>query len=222
MPKEIKGLLKHEIVLFDLDGTLTDPGVGITNSVAYALKRYGIEVADRRELYPFIGPPLAHSFRDFYGMDEADARQAVAYYREYYQDQGIYENELYSGIDKLLASLNKEGRQLAVATSKPTVFAEKVLQYFDILKYFPLVVGSNLDGSRVEKDEVIAHALAQMNSSAPTLMVGDRKYDILAAHKLGIEALGVSYGYGTLEELQAAKPQYTAASVAEMQAMFVD
>jgi len=220
MPKERRRLLKHEIVLFDLDGTLTDPGTGITNSVAYALNRFGIEVADRRELYPFIGPPLMHSFRDFYNLDEVTARQAVDYYREYYQDQGIYENELYPGIDKLLASLKEEGRRLAVATSKPTFFAEKVLQHFDILKYFPLVVGSNLDGTRVEKDEVMAHALALLNSSALTLMVGDRKYDILAAHKLGIEALGISYGYGSAEELEAAKPHYMAASVAELQAMF--
>ncbi|MGE5381161.1 MAG: HAD-IA family hydrolase [Methylocystaceae bacterium] len=215
-------MLKHETVLFDLDGTLTDPGVGITNSVAYALSRYGITVADRKELYPFIGPPLMHSFRDFYGMDEAIARQAVGYYREYFQDQGIYENELYPGIDDLLNSLQRQGRRLALATSKPTVFAEKVLLHFDLLQYFPLVVGSNLDGTRVEKVEVIAHTLSRLGKPTLTLMVGDRKYDIMAAHQLGIDALAAGYGYGSREELMEAKPDYIADTVADLQGMFVD
>lgn len=155
-------------------------------------------------------------------MDEVTARQAVGYYREYFQEQGIYENELYPGIDTLLSLLNQQGRRLALATSKPTVFAEKILQHFDLFQYFPLVIGSNLDGSRVEKDEVIAHTLSLLAApEVPTLMVGDRKYDILAAHKLGIEALGVAYGYGSMEELSAARPQYMALTVAELQTMFM-
>lgn len=216
------GQLKHKIVLFDLDGTLTDPGIGITNSVSYALSRFGIPVPEREQLYPFIGPPLMQSFQEFYGMDEAMAREAVGCYREYFQEQGIFENELYPGIPELLENLSKQKRCLALATSKPTVFAQKILDYFNLSSYFPLVVGSNLDGSQVEKHEVIARVLSLIDSLAPTLMVGDRKYDILAAKGLGIEALGVGYGYGSWEELVAAEPHYLAASVTELHKMFGD
>lgn len=216
------GQLKHEIILFDLDGTLTDPGIGITNSVGYALSRLGIPLPEREQLYPFIGPPLLHSFQEFYGMDEAMAREAIGYYREYFQATGIFENELYPGVTELLATLSNQNRRLALATSKPTVFAQKILDHFSLSQYFPLVVGSNLDGSQVEKHEVIERVLSLINSSAPTLMVGDRKYDILAAKGLGIEALGVGYGYGSWEELTTAEPHYLVASVHELQMMFGD
>ena len=194
-------------IFFDLDGTLTDPGEGITNSVAYALERYGIHVADRRTLYPFIGPPLADSFERFYGFSPADARAAVDVYREYFADKGIFENELYPGIPALLERLRAAGRKVVMATSKPEPFAERIAAHFGIADYFDCIAGASMDeATRTHKWEVIAYALGRLGDPAPAevLMVGDREHDVLGAARCGIRTLGVLYGYGSREELLTA------------------
>lgn len=205
-------------ILFDLDGTLTDPQIGITKSVQYALRKMGINESDRNKLIPFIGPPLTTSFRDFYELDETQAWQAVQYYREYFSQTGIFENAVYPGIPELLAELRRAGKVLVVATSKPEVFARRILEHFHLMEFFSLVVGSQLNGSMVEKGEVIACVLNQLAPfpSQSVVMVGDRKHDIIGARQNNIEAIAVGYGYGTPEELQQAEPDFLATTVEEL------
>ena len=209
---------QYTTILFDLDGTLTDPKVGITKSVQYALRCMGIEEPDLTKLIHFIGPPLAESFRECYGMSNDQARQAVQYYREYFSVTGIYENGVYAGIPELLSQLVSSRKVLAVATSKPQIFANQILQHFSLAEYFSVVAGSNLDGTRVEKAEVIAYALQQLPPTGDkhVLMVGDRKHDIVGAQVNAIDSLAVGYGYGSLSELQAANPTYFVRTVAEL------
>ena len=185
---------KYRHLLFDLDGTLTDPMEGITRSVQYALRHFGIEVSDLRELCPFIGPPFAESFRTFYGFDDRQTSEAVAVSREYFTEKGIFENRLYDGMDELLDTLASNGYTLCVATSKPRVFAERILDHFGIARYFSFVGGTGLDGSLPTKADVIAHVLAGSNITdrGTALMIGDRKYDILGAKTIGIDSAGWS------------------------------
>ncbi len=192
-----------ETILFDLDGTITDPAEGITNSVAYALKSYGIEVSDKRTLYPFIGPPLYASFMKYYGFSKEQALEAVNRYREYYSVKGVFECTLYSGAQELLKSLHKAGKKLILATSKPEVFAKQILEHFQIDKYFYLVSGATLDSHRVEKTDIIEHA-SKITDIFPGVMIGDREFDIFGAKATGLLAVGVTYGYGSREELEAA------------------
>ena len=193
-------------IFFDLDGTLTDPGLGITNSVAYALERYGIHVDDRKRLYPFIGPPLVDSFMRFYGFSAPDARAAVDVYREYFADRGIFENEVYPGIPALLARLRAAGLKLVMATSKPEPFAERIAEHFGIAEYFDCIAGAAMDETRTQKWEVIEYALERcgVTDRVRVLMVGDREHDVLGAARCGIRCLGVLYGYGSEAELTAA------------------
>lgn len=208
-------------LLFDLDGTLTDPKVGICTCVQYALASFGIDEPDIDKLTPFIGPPLKDSFMQFYDMDEQQAESAVAKYRERFQDTGLFENELYDGIPKMLEVLNSKGMHLAVASSKPTVFVERILEHFQIKKYFKVIVGSELDGTRVNKDEVVAEALRQLFGDNPVekekvYMIGDRRFDMEGARAIGVESVGVTYGYGDMEELREAKADYIVRSVEEL------
>lgn len=214
----------YDVILFDLDGTLTDPKPGITRSVQYALAKFDIHVADLDSLIPFIGPPLTESFQVFYHLSEADAKQAVGYYREYFTEKGLYENAVFDGIPELLANLKQAGKTLMVATSKPTVFAEKILQHFQLAHYFSRIVGSNLDGTRVDKDEVIAFALTECagTPNEKIIMVGDRKHDVLGARKNGIYCIAAAFGYGSPEELREAKPQGIAASVQDLMFMLMN
>ncbi|MBJ6360094.1 HAD family hydrolase [Paenibacillus sp. GCM10012307] len=200
----------YNIILFDLDGTLSDPKVGITKSVQYALEKFGISEPDLDKLEPFIGPPLEESFEKFYGFNEEQCKQGIAYYRERFKVKGLYENILFPEIPKLLEQLKAAGKVLVLATSKPTVFAEQILQYFSIDHYFDLVIGSNLDGTRVAKAEIISHILGELNSydKQEFIMIGDRRHDIIGAHHTGIHSIGVLYGYGPLEEMQQASPTY--------------
>lgn len=208
----------YRLLLFDLDGTLTDSGEGITNSVAYALRHYGIEVPSRSELYRFIGPPLAESFSRYYGFSEAEAARAVECYREYFADRGIYENRVYDGTIPMLQALKEAGKTLIIASSKPTVYVKRILHHFALDVYFSDAVGSNLDGTRVKKEEVIACALAPYRTipRAEILMVGDRAHDILGAKKCGIAACGVLYGYGSADELRSAGAAALASSPAAL------
>ena len=210
--------MKFTTILFDLDGTLTDPFEGITNSVAYALKKMGITPPKNSELKKFIGPPLAESFEKFYGFSKEESYKAVDIYREYFAPKGIFENTIFKGIPEMLASLKKAEKRLALATSKPTVFAEKILKHFNIDKYFDVVVGSNLDGSMTDKAEVVAAALKGLGAVEPstTVMVGDRSHDIIGGIKNGICTVGVTFGYGTKEELVQFHADYIAGSVDEL------
>ena len=197
--------MKH-FLFFDLDGTLTDPGIGITNSVACALKKWNIEVADRSELYKFIGPPLEESFRKYYGFSQEDALKAVDAYREYFSVTGIYENTIFDGTESLLKKIKESGRKVVLATSKPQDFAEIILKHFHIDSYFDHVAGATMDGTRNKKADVITYALGLCGNPdlSQTVMVGDREHDILGASANGMESIGVLCGYGDREELSAA------------------
>lgn len=210
-----------QYLLFDLDGTLTDPKLGITTCVQYALAHFGIDEPDLDKLEPFIGPPLKDSFMEFYHMDETQAQAAVDKYRERFRDTGIFENKVYAGIPKMLQTLNARGMHLAVASSKPTVFVERILEHFHIAKYFKVVVGSELDGTRVEKDQVVEEALRQLFGGKPVekekvYMIGDRRFDVEGARAQGVESVGVTYGYGSMDELKEAKADYIVRSVEEL------
>ena len=204
----------YSTVLFDLDGTLTDPAEGITNSVAYALRKWNIEVKDKTELYKFIGPPLVDSFVKYFNFSIEEANLAVGVYREYFSKQGIYENKLYSGIRDMLEGLRKAGKTLLVATSKPECFAKEILRYFELDGYFEFVAGATMDGSMTEKGDVIAYALKYCDEDLRSniIMVGDREYDILGAKENGIASVGVLYGYGSREELTWSGATYLASS----------
>ncbi len=201
-----------DYILFDLDGTLTDPKLGITRSVQYALRALGIEEPSLDKLEPFIGPPLADSFREFYGLEEEQVVTAVAKYRERFSDQGIYENEIYPGTARMLAALRAGGKKLAIASSKPTPFVERILDHFEIRAYFDYIIGSNMDGTRGKKEEVVEEALWQMlpagmtpaEKKAKVAMVGDRRFDIEGAREHGITSVGVSFGYAPEGELEQA------------------
>lgn len=208
----------YQYILFDLDGTLTDPGAGITNSVAYALKKYNIIVEDKTELYKFIGPPLQESFQKFYGFSEDQSLEAVEYYREYFKVTGIYENEVYSGIEEMLLSLKKAGKHILLATSKPEEFAKRILEHFQLDKYFDYVAGAAMDGTRSRKGEIIQYAIDHYPIEKPSeaVMVGDREHDIIGACQTGIDSVGVLYGYGDYEELRKAGATYIANGVWEI------
>lgn len=207
-----------QYLLFDLDGTLTDPMVGITSSVQYALEKFEIHVRYLKELIPFIGPPLAESFQKFYGFSKEDAEKAIQYYREYYAPKGIFENEVYEGIPEMLAHLTEAGFTLLVATSKPTVFARKVLKHFGMEDYFSFVGGSELDGSRTKKAEVISYILKTCGIEAKeAIMIGDRRHDIEGGKACGLESVGVLYGYGTEQELTEAGADHIIRTVAELE-----
>ena len=211
----------YKTYLFDLDGTITDPGVGITDSVMYALSQYGITVEERSQLYRFIGPPLFDSFRDFYGFDEAKAEEAVAYYREYYRDKGIYGCYVYDGIEMLLQTLRAKGCHILLATSKPEPFAKQILEHFNLSQYFDVIAGSDFENVRNTKGKVIAYALStfahnkgrtEQEIKASAVMVGDRFHDVKGAKENGLPTIGVTFGYGSEKELVEAGAAYIAAT----------
>lgn len=210
--------MKYKYILFDLDGTLTDPKEGITKAVQYALKKHGVEVENRDLLEPFIGPSLKYSFMAFYNFSEEQALAAIEDYREYFRPIGVYENEVYQGIPELLRMLEEKGAKLFIATSKPTEFALKIARHFDFEKYFVEIVGSELDGSRVEKEEVIGHILEKHNltNKEEMMMVGDRKFDVLGAAKHEIKTIGVRYGYSQGDELEESGAYFTVDTVEEL------
>lgn len=213
----------YNTILFDLDGTLTDPGEGITNSVAYALEHYGIHNTDRTELYSFIGPPLRQSFERYLHVDAAEGERAVAYYREYYHDRGIFENLVIPGIPELLAHLKAADRKLIVATSKPEGYSKQILEHFGLSTYFDFVAGSCMDNTRTDKAEVIAYALEQCGvaAGADVVMVGDREHDVLGAKKNGLQCIGVLFGYGSAEELNAAGAVALAKDAGELEGLLL-
>ena len=204
-------------VLFDLDGTLTDPFLGITRSVAYSLTSFGIEVDDLETLKPFIGPPLDVSFREYYHMDEAQSWKAVEKYREYFSKKGLFENKVYEGMEDFLQSLLNMDMKLYVCTSKPEVFAKEILDHFSLTPYFTGIYGATLDGSLKNKGDVIAHCIKQEQLNIQDcMMVGDRQHDIVGAHQNQIPCIGVLYGYGSLEEFQEYHCDYIAKDLIEL------
>ena len=210
--------MTYRYCLFDLDGTLTDPGIGITNSVMYALKKFDIIEPDRRKLYPFIGPPLLESFQKYYGFTEIQANDAIEYYREYFRAGGIFENSVYEGIPEMLGDLKRREVFIALATSKPYEFALEILKHFDLYQYFEYIGAATMDGRISKKADVIADLLdkLEIEDKKSVLMVGDRDQDIEGAKKNDLTSAGVLWGYGSLEELQGAGADYLVSEPGEL------
>ena len=193
----------YKIVLFDLDGTLTESGIGITRSVAYALRKHGIEETDQAKLDRFIGPPLIDMFQQLYGFSEEEAKQGVKDFREYFSVKGIFENRVYDGVEEMLQAMQKVGKTCVLATSKPEEYAVQIMERFGLAKYFAKICGATMDEKRTDKAEVIAYALEGLEKEN-VIMVGDREHDVLGARANGLETIGVLYGYGSREELEQA------------------
>lgn len=202
----------YRYLLFDLDGTLTDPGIGITNSVMYALGKFNVKIPDRSELYKFIGPPLKDSFQAYYGFSDEQCELAIGYYREYFKKQGMFENEVYYGIPDLLKRLKQDGKTLIMATSKPEIFAVEILKHFGLYEYFDVAAGASLDASRNKKGAVIEYALEKggIKDNSSAIMIGDREHDIFGAKENGLDSIGVLYGYGAYDELKNAGATFIA------------
>jgi Predicted phosphatases len=208
----------YQAVFFDLDGTLTDPKQGITRSVQYALAQLGIREDNLDNLTPFIGPPLTDSFNEYYQLSTEQTQQAIEHYRTRFSSKGIYENDPLPGIAELLQQLTERDIRLFVATSKPTEYAQSILANFQLAEYFEYVSGSFFDGSRTDKAEVIAHIFATYPEldREQTIMVGDRKFDVLGAQANTIDVVAVDYGYALVHELALAAPTYRVATVDEL------
>ena len=199
----------YKAILFDLDGTLTESGEGITKCVQYALEKIGRPEEDLSKLEVFVGPPLMEQFMKYAKVDEETARKAVEYYRERYSTVGIFENRPYPGVENMLGELKRKGYRLAVASSKPEYFVLKVLDHFQLTEYFEEIAGSEMNGMRTSKSEVIEEVLKRLHMSEKrdqVLMIGDKEHDVLGAREAGLKCVAVSYGYGTEEELQNANP----------------
>lgn len=212
--------MSYDVILFDLDGTLTDSGLGVANGVLYALEKMKFEKPGNVLLKKYLGPPLWTSFADYAGMSQEQTVEAVKLYREYYNETGAYENSVYPGIPELLNRLTQAGKRIAVATSKVDYAAIKILQHFNLDHYFDVIAGSDETGElRGTKAEVIAHALAELRMCDGTLivMIGDREHDILGAKEHGIPGIGVLYGYGDRAELAGAGALAIVADVAELE-----
>lgn len=194
--------MSYKHLFFDLDGTLTDPKEGIIKAFQYALNRFNIKESNIEFMEKLIGPPLFESFKKYYGFNDDNVDQVVAYFREYYSQKGMFQNIVYEGIDEVLTKLCKEGFKLYIATSKPTEYAEQILTHFNLAQCFTDIVGSLMNGSRVKKAEIIQyliekHKLTMLNE---IVMIGDREHDIIGARESKIDSIGVTYGYGSKEE----------------------
>lgn len=209
-----------DTILFDLDGTLTNPYIGITDSVMYALDKLGYKVPPREELKCFIGPPLTVSYQTFFGMDEATAREGVRLYREHYAKNGLFKNELIDGAQELLQTLKKMNRRVCLATSKPREFAEKILHHFGIYEYFDYIGAATMDGSVGTKAEVVSLVLRETGASPEScVLVGDRLHDIVGAHETGIKCIAVLCGFGSREEFREYGADYIAETLLDVAAL---
>lgn len=207
-------------ILFDLDGTIIDSKEGILNSVCYALDKMGREIPDKKDLMCFIGPPLSYSFATFCGMNEEETEKAVAFYRENYAPRGVFEFAVYPGVETMLKKLSSSGRRLYLATSKPEVFAKQILEKAGLDGHFTAICGSLIPSGRDKKEEVISYLVeTESLSLEETVMVGDRSYDAEGAHAVGLVAIGVSYGYGTVKELNRAGFEAIATSAKDLTAL---
>lgn len=216
--------MQYHTILFDLDGTLTDPKEGITKSVAYALRHFGVQVEDLDSLTCYIGPPLAVSFPEYHAIREEDTPIAVAKYRERFSDVGWAENLVYDGIEELLAALKRAGATLLVATSKPEVFAVRILEHFGLAKHFDLICGAPMHAPKGHgKADVIRDALerAGVTELSSAIMVGDRLHDVEGAHRIGLPCVGVLYGYGDRKEMEDCHADYIAENVGALEALLL-
>jgi len=214
----------YEYIFFDLDGTLTDPALGITNSFVYAFKKFGMEVPSYEKLLTFIGPPLVDTFKTGFGFDDEKAAEGVKVYREYFGTKGLLENSVYDGIEDLLIKLKGQGKHLVVATSKPEHFSIQILEHFGLTKYFDTICGSLMDETRSKKDQVIAYAIEinKIADKSKILMIGDREHDVFGAHEHGIKCCSVLFGYGNTEEFVNAKADFIVESVGELSKLLVE
>ena len=213
--------MEYGTVLFDLDGTLTDSGPGIINAARHALERMGVNPGDGERLRRLVGPPLYESMRDIYGMDDAGCWEAIRLFREYYDDRGWLENSVYPGIPELLRDLRAAGKTLLVATSKPDRMARRVLEHFDLTRWFHRIEGASLTETHCQKAEVIRKVLTECQWTPPAVMVGDRRNDCQGAAENGLPAIGVLYGYGDRQELEAAGAAAIAPTVADLRALLL-
>ncbi len=200
----------YQYYFFDLDGTLVDSEEGIINSIKHVLGKYQVKDYDIEILRKFIGPPLGESFQKYFGFRREEAPELIEGYREYYTTGGMYEAEIYDGIEELLKRLKGEGKVLAVATSKPEAYARQILERFGLASYFDCIAGASMDESKVKKDEIITDALSRcgVGEKKQAVMIGDREHDIFGAKKTGLDSIGVLFGFGSREELEAAGADY--------------
>ena len=216
--------MSWETILFDLDGTLTDPAEGITKAVEVALNHYGITVENRSTLNKFIGPPLDESFPEFYGYNEEQVREATRVFREYFGRQGWAENIPYLGIDKLLSDLKAAGKKLIIATSKPEEFAVRIMNHFDLAQYMDVIAGASTDNQEgAKKANVIRKALqrAGVEDLSSVVMVGDRRHDVAGGHEVGMKVIGVLYGYGDRAEHEAAGADYIVEDIPSLEKLLL-
>lgn len=209
----------YQYLLFDLDGTLTDPKEGITKSVQHALRHFGIEVSDPDTLTPYIGPPLISSFMEFHGLTPQQAQEALVVYRERFGTVGLFENEVLDGVPQMLRALKGKGRFVAVASSKPEEYVRRILAHFELLQYFDEVVGATMDEKRSAKKDIIEEALRRMGKAPgdkEILMIGDRKHDVEGAKLCGLDSLGVYTGFAPQGELEEAGATYVCNTISEM------
>lgn len=213
----------YQYILFDLDGTLTDSSEGITKSVQYALDKMGIHEPDLKPLERFIGPPLYDEFRRSYDFDDAEAKQAIDFYRERFSVVGWKENLLYDGIPELLKALTEAGKTLSTASSKPAFFVDKIVKYFNIEQFFTVVSGATLDGSIGTKTQVVQQALERLNvqDRSQAVLIGDRLHDAEGARACGIDCIGVTFGFGSREELESAGANHVVDRVDELLPLLV-
>lgn len=195
-------------IIFDLDGTLTNPKEGITKSIIFALEKLDVSGYTQDSLEWCIGPPLIDSFIKILGGDNERAKLGVEYYREYYKPRGLYENSVYPGIKELLTTLKSSGKTLYIATSKPKIFAKQILEHFGLDDYFYAIYGSELDGTRTNKKDLIAYIMQQESITNNCMMIGDREHDIIGAKDNKVASIGITWGYGSADELQQAGADY--------------
>jgi len=209
---------KYNTIFFDLDGTLSDSAIGIIRCLKYSLEKFSIVENEEEKLRHYIGPSLTETYTKIYGMSDAQAVKATAFYRERFEREGIKENVMFEGVNHLLAGLKEQKKTMVIATAKPTEHAKQILEYYQIDHYFTVIAGSNFDGTREHKGEVIKFALSQLETPdvKNIIMVGDRQHDVLGAKENDLAVIGVGYGYGTIEELTEAKPDKIVSSVAEL------
>ena len=212
--------MKYKIAIFDLDGTITDSGPGIINSIRYALEKYGLPVPEEKVLRTFIGPPLKEQFQAVCGLNEEESARMVDAYREYYTEKGIFENSVYSGVPEMLEQMKEAGVRILMATAKPEKFARRIAEHFNFAKYFEFIGGACMDGRRTDKYEVIEYVIDQCGISEEdrkrAIMIGDRSHDMIGAGKAGLHSLGILYGYGDRGELEAADAEMIAETPEEV------
>lgn len=218
--------MKYKTAIFDLDGTITDSGPGIMNSIRYSLKKRGLPEMPEEELRRFIGPPLKEQFQAVCGLTEEESVQITEDYREYYSEKGIFENSVYDGVPEMLERLRASGMRILMATAKPEYYARIIADHFNFAKYFAFIGGACMDGSRTDKHEVIEYVLKTCSvpreDRESTVMIGDRSHDMVGAKKSRIHSLGVLYGYGSRAELKGAGAQALAETPEKVADLILD